>query len=93
MVSKLLRDAADFKIQLLVEQWKGYEMKKLDQTLADRETSYHRRDDCGSYDRCLVQAAIKRWPSFSCMECRDYKRENPLVPRLRRASSLAGETR
>jgi hypothetical protein len=66
-------------------------MKKLDHTLVEHETSVHRRDDCGNYDRCLDEAAIKRWPSFSCMDCREFKQDRQLVLRLRRASSLAGE--
>lgn len=66
-------------------------MKKLDQTLLEHETNLHRRDDCGHYDRCLDEAAVKRWPSFSCVDCRDFKREARATLRLRKASSLAGE--
>ena len=66
-------------------------MKKLDETLTESETLLHRKDDCESYDRCLDKAAIKRWRSFSCIECREYKREVTLAPRLRKSSSLAGE--
>ncbi len=66
-------------------------MKQLDQTLNENETQLHRKDDCGNYDRCLEQAAIKRWRSFSCIECRDYKQERNYTLRLRKSSSLAGE--
>ena len=66
-------------------------MKKLDQPLTETEAPLHRKDDCGNYDRCLDKAAIKRWPSFSCMECHEYRAEKTLFLRLRRASSLAGE--
>lgn len=65
-------------------------MKKLDQTLVDHETAIHRRDDCSLYDSCLDKAAIKRWPSFSCADCREYDKENRPTLQLRRASSLAG---
>ena len=66
-------------------------MKKLDQTLVEYETYLHRKDDCGYYEQCLNKAAVRRWPSFSCMDCSEYKHENQLSLRLRRASSLAGE--
>ena len=65
-------------------------MKKLEQTLSDNEILLHRKEDCGNYDRCLDKAAIKRWRSFSCIECGDYKREQSLTLRLRKSSSLAG---
>jgi hypothetical protein len=67
-------------------------MKKMDHTLLEHETYIHRRDDCGFYDRCLDKAAVKRWPSFSCVDCRDFKQESTLFLRIRKASSLAGET-
>ena len=66
-------------------------MKKLDETLTESETLLHRKDDCGNYDRCLDKAAINRWRSFSCIECREYKQERNLALRLRKSSSLAGE--
>ena len=66
-------------------------MKKLNHPLLEHETDQHRRDDCDFYDQCLDEAAVKRWPSFSCVDCRDFKRERTLGLRLRKASSLAGE--
>ncbi len=67
-------------------------MKKMNNPLLDHETVLHRRDDCGFYNLCLDKAALNRWQSFSCVECRDFKRASTLRLRLRKASSLAGET-
>ena len=64
-------------------------MRRLDETLDIREISLHRRDDCKHYDQCLNKASTKRWRSFSCLDCGKFEREIQLVPRLRRASTLA----
>jgi hypothetical protein len=64
-------------------------MKKLDETLDPCEIFLHRKDDCKNYDRCLNDAATKRWRSFSCLECTKFEQDVHLVPRLRTASSLA----
>jgi len=64
-------------------------MRKLEETLDIREITLHRRDDCRFYDRCLNEASTKRWRSFSCLDCKKFEKQVQLVPRLRRASSLA----
>ncbi len=64
-------------------------MKELKKTLELDEASFHRNDDCKRYEKCLDDAAVKRWHSFSCIECQQYDPELKLTLRLRRASSLA----
>lgn len=35
----------------------------------DKKAVEHRRFDCRWYDRCLMYAAVRRWNSFSCLQC------------------------
>ncbi len=63
-------------------------MIELKETLDLDMIDIHRRDDCKQYDKCLDDASIKRWRSFSCLDCRQYDaREEEALP-LRNASSL-----
>lgn len=54
-------------------------MNQLAEVLELEETEIHRRDDCKHYEDCLDVAALKRWRSFSCYNCKKYKQGKRLV--------------
>ncbi len=64
-------------------------MIKLDETLDLDAIELHRRDDCKRYDKCLDDASIKRWRSFSCLDCQQFEPKDQETLPLRNASSLS----
>lgn len=66
-------------------------MKKLEKTLTEAEVLLHRQDDCENYDECLDKAAMQQWRSFSCIGCAEYRQSCPILPQIRKTSSLQNE--
>lgn len=52
-------------------------MKQLAETLELEEVLFHRREECENYDKCVNEAASKRWKSFSCQACGDFRKSRP----------------
>ncbi|MDW8002630.1 MAG: hypothetical protein RMJ39_08180 [Deltaproteobacteria bacterium] len=48
--------------------------QRLSAELTLEEVDLHRYFDCKHYRRCLVFAAVMKWVSFSCKDCKNFLR-------------------